>query len=302
MCGACWTHWVDRDPWCGSCVQLLDEPVSWLAYVASAVLGISLLWLGLARVDQMVVRWGAFVVLALAMLIAAWRLHGRAKSRRAAFSVKERTPDAEPPRAEAPPGYRQGRAPLRVRRLAPPVSGALTAMIVGSTMALAAVVVPSLLQLPRWLEFEVVIAAWWAVWAACFSVLLYRGWRVARDVKSIKGRGRGQPSYSTSSSSRTSKWDWLDAFSGGFDLEGCGVIIALAIAIGLAFLVAELLVPMLLIGAYWLIVRGLATVANDTHRCEGNLGRALLWGVLWSAGYTLPLAGLVFLAHWILRG
>lgn len=295
MCGACWTHWVDSEPWCASCVELLDQPVSWLAYVAGAVLATSLLWIGAARVSPFLLQWTVLGIGVLAIGIAAWRMHGRAESRRAGFSVKVRSPDAEPPRGTTEPrGYREGRAPLRVQRLAPPVSGALTALIVGSMMALVAVTFPALLQLPRWLEIEIVLALWWGVWSVTFVVLLYRGWRVARDLKSIKGKPRPKHPGRT-----TSFGNWFD-FSGGVDLDGCVFVLGLALAIGAAFLLAELIVPVLLIGAYWLIVRGLTTVANDSHRCEGQLGRALLWGTLWSTGYTAPLAILVWIGHWIL--
>ena len=294
MCGACWTHWVDGKAWCESCVAVLDEPVSWLAYVAGTVLATSLLWIGSVRLPSPA-RWIALLIAVLAVLIAAWRLHSRAASRRAGFRVVERKPDAEPPRA-GPTGYRQGRAPIRARRVAPPVSGSLTALIVGSMMALSAVAFPSMLQLPRWLELEIVVALWWGVWTLTFVILLYRGWRVARDLKSIKGVAA--PKAKKKGFFKSTNWG--DAFSAGVDLDGCLVLLALALAVGAAFLLAELLLPMLLIGAYWLIVRGLTTVANDAHECEGNLGRALLWGTLWSTAYTLPLAGLVWAGHWIL--
>lgn len=298
MCGACWTHTVDGEAWCSSCVDVLNEPVSWLAYLAGAVLATSLSWIGATHIPTPA-RWIVLGVFVLAVCIMAWRLHGRAASRRAGYNIKARAADAEPPR-KAPGGYRQGRAPLRVRRVAPPVSGSLTALIVGSLMALAAVVFPNILQLPRWLEFEVVVAMWWGVWAVTFTTLLYRGWRVARDLKSLKGVAKA-PSQPSSQSKSKSSINWADALSGGLELDGCLLVIALALAVGAALLLAELLLPMLLIGAYWLIVRGLATVANDRHECEGRFGRALLWGVLWSAAYTLPLAGLVFVGQRILH-
>lgn len=302
MCGACWTHWVDGKPWCASCVAILDEPVSWLAYVAASIFAISLGWIGAMRLDEPW-KWVVLAVVMTATGLAAWRSHGRAKSRRAEFEVQQRTPDAEPPRA-APTGYRQGRAPVRVRRVAPPVSGALTAWIVGMLMALSAVAFPSALRLPRWLELEAVIGAWWVVWATTFVVLLFRGWRVAQDVKSIKGVGepeRKLPTLSSSSSagSSRSKSSWLDALSGGFELDGCLILIGLVLLFCAAFVLAELVVPMLLIAAYWLIVRGLTTVANDDHGCEGNIGRAVFWGALWATAYTLPLAGIVFLVQWL---
>ncbi len=300
MCGACWTHWVDGKPWCADCVELLDEPVSGLAYVAGAALATSLAWIGLMHVEPPVVRRSAYGILVVAVWIGAWRMHGRARARRAEFVVQKRGPDAEPPRV-APRGYRQGRGPLRVRRIAPPVSGSLTALIVGSLMALAGVAFPSMLRLPRWIELEIVVALWWGIWTLTFVVLLYRGWRVARDLKSMKGKKVADQKHKGDSASSSSTIDWADALSGGFDLDGCMVVLALALAIGAAFLLAELLIPMLLIGAYWLIVRGLTTVANDAHGCEGKLGRAVLWGTLWSTVYTVPVAGLVWLGHWILR-
>ena len=299
LCGACWTKVVDHEAWCDACVRILDEPVSPLAYAATAIVAIAGAWLGTARLQDMT-RWIAFGVLVAAVLIAAWRLHGRAKQRRAAFTVGARTPDDEPPR-KSPRTYREGRPPLRVRRVTPPVSGALSAWIVGCMMLLVALVFPAALQLPRWLEFEIVVAAWWAIWAGTFVVLLYRGWRVAQDLKSIKGTGDGKllSLGGGSSSGQRSKSSWLDGLSGGVELEGCLIVIGLIIAFCLAFLLAEFLVPALLLGAYWLIVRGLAAVANDRHECEGHLGRALLWGMFWSAVYTLPLAGMVALGQWI---
>jgi hypothetical protein len=44
----------------------------------------------------------------------------------------------------------------------------------------------------------------------------------------------------------------------------------------------------------------LAAVINDRHRCHGNLGRALAWGLLWATVYTAPLAGLVWFVHYVL--
>ncbi|HBQ16131.1 MAG TPA: hypothetical protein DEF51_35030 [Myxococcales bacterium] len=298
MCGACWTHRVDEEPWCPSCVAVLEQPVSWLAYAAGAVLAIGLSWIGLARLPSPA-RWIALGIGVSIVSLTAWRLRRRAASRRAGFVAQVRAPDSEPPRGP-PMGYRQGRAPLRARRLAPPVSGSLTALIVGSTMALTAFAFPSLLQLPRWLELELVIALWWGVWTLTFVILLYRGWRVARDLAPT-GAIRAPARVAPGSRSGSSRWTWADVFAGALDLDGCLVVLAVAAAFGVAFVIAELILPMLLTGAYWLIVRGLTSVANDDHGCERSWPRALAWGALWSTAYTAPLAALVWLGHWLLR-
>jgi hypothetical protein len=85
------------------------------------------------------------------------------------------------------------------------------------------------------------------------------------------------------------------------DGEGClialGIIVALVIAlVGIWFLI-EIVIPALAFVAYLLIRGMLARVANDSHSCEGSLGRATLWGALWATVYTLPFALLVWLVH-----
>ena len=294
LCGACWRHDVNGAPWCEGCVAVLDEPVPLVAYLFVAAVALGGLALGLRAWPTMpLVRWGVFAVGALAIALATWKLRGRAAARRARVQVRERAPTASPPARDAVP-YRGGARV--VRRLAPPVSGALATLVVGSVMALTAGAIPTLLRLPRWLELEVVVAAWWAIWALTFTVLLFRGWRVAQDVRGL--RSRASPGGAGAKRS-TLDWGSLD-LSGGADLDGCVVLIGLLLALGAAWLLAELFVPLLLFVAYWLILKGLTSVANDRHACEGRLPLAILWGVLWATLYTAPLAGLVALARWIL--
>ena len=116
-----------------------------------------------------------------------------------------------------------------------------------------------------------------------------------------KPRPRGPGGSPGGAGAKRSTLDWgsLD-LSGGADLDGCVVLIGLLLALGAAWLLAELFVPLLLFVAYWLILKGLTSVANDRHACEGRLPLAILWGVLWATLYTAPLAGLVALARWIL--
>jgi hypothetical protein len=72
-------------------------------------------------------------------------------------------------------------------------------------------------------------------------------------------------------------------------------------ALGLAWLVVELVLPVTFLLAYGLLLAAIARVANDRHGCEGSVGRALFWGFGWASVYLGPLALLVALVHQALR-
>ncbi len=82
------------------------------------------------------------------------------------------------------------------------------------------------------------------------------------------------------------------------DFEGLLLLIAIVAAIGLGWVIVELLAPMLVLVACMLVLAALRRVANDRHDCQGNLPRALLWGALWATLYTLPLGAVVLIVHW----
>jgi hypothetical protein len=195
------------------------------------------------------------------------------------------------------PGARVGR-PYRValrrasRLVASPLSGLWTSVSLLGCMLTAAVAVPWLLRLPKWIEAEAVIAIWWGLWCCILTVLLYRGWRLSDDhvLASSRVRGNRPPARAASEDGGPS---WLD-LGGGDELL---IVLLLALVFGAAWLVVELAVPGLFFCAYLLVRTSLAHVANDRHGCEGQLGRALGWGVLWSTLVALPLAACVLLAH-----
>jgi hypothetical protein len=58
--------------------------------------------------------------------------------------------------------------------LASPVSGRWTATLLIACMSVVAIALPGLLRLPRWIEAELVLASWWAGWAAVLTTPLYR--------------------------------------------------------------------------------------------------------------------------------
>jgi hypothetical protein len=255
-----------------------------VALIGGAALGISVLALfvrGLPFDGE--TRWWMFGVLALTMAFVAWRLHHRLKGRALAGVV----PRAE--RAEPGDTTKRASAARRLARgIAPPISGSLAALTVGATLILTASAFPVVLDLPAWIELEAIFAAWWVVWTTTFVMLLYRGWRIARDLTSeaepfIPRRGGDGSSSSPDLS--------------GLDFEGILLLLAIFLAFVAAWIVAELVVPLFLLVVYGLLVRGLRRVSGDRHECEGRALRSLAWGAAWATLYTAPLAALTWLVH-----
>src|SRR5690242_14129916 len=60
-------------------------------------------------------------------------------------------------------------------------SGKASAAWLVICFGLTAVLIPMALHLPRWVEFEIVLGAWWAVWLAVLTWLLFTGKRVTDD-------------------------------------------------------------------------------------------------------------------------
>ena len=73
------------------------------------------------------------------------------------------------------------RPSLAKRVRLPRLSGRASAAWLVVCFVLTAVLIPMALRLPRWVEFEIVLAAWWAIWLAVLTRLLYAGQRVADD-------------------------------------------------------------------------------------------------------------------------
>jgi hypothetical protein len=299
LCLECWRRDVDGSPWCEPCIELLERRTPSVLYLAGGALVLALFGLLVPTLAlDTTVRWCVFGVGALVTGTTTARLYRSADRRRLAHEIRPREvrlDDAT--RGDAP--YRGGPRLRRVaRKLAPPISGALATLVVGSALALTAAIVPAVLHLPRWLEVEAVLVLWWAVWALVFTALLFRGRRIARDV----GELREEPLPEV----RERRWiDWLDwpdatIFDAG-DPDGCllvlGVMLASVVLYGAAWIAAELVVPILLLIIYTVLCHALASVANDRHRCEGNLVRASSWGATWAFLYTAPIAALVWLAH-----
>jgi hypothetical protein len=173
-----------------------------------------------------------------------------------------------------------------------PVSGKWSAAILILCLAVSAVLLPVAAHLPRWVEFELVLAAWWVVWTIAVTWFLYRGCDVADDLRTPK-----VPAMGSSSGLADNTGDW------GLDLvANCAETPALvigAIVFGVVgvWLAVEFLIPGLAFLLY-LLVRGMvARAVNDRRDCGGSLLRAVAWGLAWATLYTAPLALTVLAVH-----
>jgi hypothetical protein len=172
----------------------------------------------------------------------------------------------------------------------------------------AAILFPKLMSLQPWVEAEVVLGVWWAVFATVLAVLLYRGYRLKDDYLFVEPWKRFGGKSSTSSSGARRGVESLSGCDGcgsGLDGEGVLVVVVAVVAVGVllggAWVVAELALPIVLFVGYATITRALTQVAHDRHGCEGELLKAGAWGALWSAIYLAPLALVVAGLHFALR-
>jgi hypothetical protein len=306
LCGECWLRNVDGVPWCEQCLHHLTSrggnvALGVAAFLASAGIA-ALFWRWQRPHPDSWILWTCFAVIACV----------------GSTYVATRKPDA-PNRlvtlrpldsSAVVPADTRGR-PFRSRLraasrlVASPVSGLWTASLLLACMIVVAVALPGLLSLPRWLETEAVVVAWWAIWTAVLSTLLYRGWRLSDD--HILAPPRPPWGRSENNQPAIRGVHALDGCNlvGCIDVDGCGAVALAALVFGLilaaVWLVIELAVPALFFFAYILVRTSLARVANDPHNCEGHLRRALLWAAIWASVYALPLALAIVSIHWFLR-
>lgn len=203
---------------------------------------------------------------------------------------------------------RKGLPSLRKRLKLPKVSGKGSVLVLVLCFAASAfIVLPLAWKQPAWIEAEVVLAAWWFVWAVFLSVLLHRGWHVDDDHVWTAPSGHW---FTRSGDGEPSGCLWNALDFGSFDLgvgagEGClgaiaGVLLTILVIILLffaAWFVIEVAIPA---GAFvtYLLIRGmLARVANDRHGCEDNWLRAGVWGATWATIYVIPQSLVVWLVH-----
>ena len=249
----------------------------------------------------------AVVVAALAVCgVGVWlglrgtRHHARSLVRAPAA---ERAPD---PRGLADAGYRGGPPPRVTSRR---TSTRATVLLVIACLSFTSTVLPFAVHLPRWVEAEVVLAAWWMTWAVVLAVLAYRGRPLDETHRlDIRGPFASFPSSTAPSvepavaAPARSRWfEWLDLGSAA-DLEGCLFVVAAALLVGVALLAAwvvvELAAPAVFFLAYLGIARALRRALAASHR--GDALRSGLHGAFWATAYVAPLGAVIAIAHALL--
>lgn len=195
---------------------------------------------------------------------------------------------------DRPPGSLARRVRL------PRLSGKASAAWLVVCFALTAVLIPMALRLPPWVEFEIVVAVWWAIWLAVLTRLLYVGQRVADDHQ------LGQPRNWFGGTTQPARTDadraWWDGFFWGWcwgDGDVIAIVIGLVLLVGLIWFLFEIAIPLLLFVLYFVTRGMLACVVNDRHHCHARLGRSLGWAAVWATLYTAPLAGAVWFIHYV---
>jgi hypothetical protein len=204
-----------------------------------------------------------------------------------------------------PPETRNRRLIPRVVRL-PRLSGKASAAWLIVCFVLTAALIPRVLRLPLWIDFEIVLAVWWAVWLLLLTRLLYVGQRVTHDLTLKEPRWWfGDPAAPSRSSSNGSWWDgffWGSLFGDSEAVAvGCLIVIGLVVLLGAVWFLIEVAIPMTAFLLYFVVRGMLAQVVNDRHHCRGRLMRSLAVAFLWATVYTAPLAGAVWFVHYVYK-
>jgi hypothetical protein len=183
----------------------------------------------------------------------------------------------------------------------PRLSGKASALWLGICFGLTAVLIPMVFRLPRWINFEFVLAGWWSLWLFALTWLLFTG-RLVTDDHQLGKPGRW---FQFNFSELLPSFDLFDILTSGHKLGdemiGCALGVLLIALVAVVWVLIELAIPVILFLLYF-ITRGMvAQVVNDRHHCKGRLGRSLSRGFLWATVYTAPLAAAVWYVHYVHR-
>lgn len=317
LCARCWLRKVDGRPWCEACVADLELGArnpwpfaltigalsivvaigGWRSELRRGVEPTAALWLSIAL--------GGVIAGVLAARGRERRAHGRA--------IALRTEDELPVELDGRVGspYRASFRRL-ARRVSPPLSGGSTALVLCACFLVTGLAIPAAAHLPKWIELELALGAWWVIWAGTLGALLYRGFRLSDDMvyRAPRMPWEAEPATSAAdgaASPSKGKKGGGGSCGGGCgdlgvsELSGCGealvAVVVVAGVVAAAWILVELVAPAVFFAAYALVRGAVARVANDDHGCEGDAPRALGWGVAWASIYVLPLAAVVWALH-----
>ena len=309
ICDACFRFRLGGRPACAPCAYEASTRPARRVSLAVAFLCVSAgggLWLARRydpqgeALDLLVV--GGVTAIVIAIVLAA----SSRDSAKPALENRDPTDDPIDERAlEGSASPYRARARRALLAASPRLSASATAVVVTASLAASAVLLPASLKLPRWIEAELVLAAWWVIVTATLAMLLHRGFRLRDDFVYFAPWNRpaapADRSASKASSSGSGGSGGCADGCGSVDGDGCiagiAVAIALAVAFGAAWVLVELVAPLTFFLTYWLFMRAIGRVANDRHGCEGDLSRSMGWGALWATAYVLPIAALTWALH-----
>jgi hypothetical protein len=202
---------------------------------------------------------------------------------------------AEEPAVDLPEPLADPRGRRRFR-----LSGFATAGWLLLALAMTGLLIPVVLRLPIWIDFEIVLVVWWTIWLGALTSLLYTGSRLSDDHRLHEPRNwlASSRPKERSTSSADGWGSWWPVVG---DAEGCAYVFAFLLALialaALTWFLIEVAVPLVVFLLYFVTRGMLSHVVNDRHRCRGRFARSLAWGLLWATVYTVPLAGTVWFVH-----
>jgi len=303
MCDECYRFLAEAQPACARCAYEATSRGQRRISIAVTLIGLS--WSGaflLSRRDALWERLSTYVVLtaSVATVTAALLAYSARKPQAPKVTQRPEEPDevleADESTTAAPYRMRLRRV-LRPRR--PRISGTLTALVLLGSLAGCGLAFPLALQLPKWIEIEIVLAMWWVSWTALLARLLYRGYRIDDDWlyfapwerKRLEAPARPRGTPSSNEPEGPFKHCTSCGCDAGLDSEIVVVVaVAVAVLFGAAWVLVELAAPLLFFAAYSLLLRAVRRVASDRHDCERNGLRAVGWAAAWATVYLAPLA------------
>lgn len=186
----------------------------------------------------------------------------------------------------------------------PLLSGKSSAALMAISLTVAAgILLPLCYWIPVWIDAEIILMAWWAIWGFTLVWLLHRGRQIDDD--HTLGQPRNWIDWLLDASARHTESDWKHSWwLLPLHGEGCFFLLVFMVVFAIGFislwLLVEFFVPLVVFAGYFLIRGMMAKVANDAHDCRGHWGRSLFWGITWATLYLLPVSGMVWITHILL--
>jgi hypothetical protein len=168
-------------------------------------------------------------------------------------------------------------------------------------LAAVAVLVPLPLHRPAWIETEVVLLVWWALWAVVLSWMLYLGIGLHDDLAVPTGTNADEGDHwwhhlGGLDLGHFGPGDWL-----GFEEGGAALAIVVLLLLGVFILIGvvlmEVVLPLLVPLGYAVLFWMLRRVLHHHPVCRRSIARSIGTGVWWASVYSAPLALAVVVVH-----